>query len=282
MLKLLAPLLFLSLPWSLHAQFLDDPSDSIPALLEQTVIEGKSPGTNSPITKVTVEISLFSKNGSDAPEESRCSGTLIARDLLLTAAHCIVDLKNTERKITKITAKISGHQKIAATAWLADPHYKSVIDEIGIERALVDVGVNDLALVRLEKSVPRDALIAEIPNAEISQSRSLSLTLAGFGRTNFDDPDSGGILHIAQIKGTMITVRHDIDHHIAIQDGKQQPCRGDSGGPLFQINGNHLILVGVTSTVRGECAWNARAISVWHHLPWIRQTAKDLRSSFNI
>ena len=278
MLKLLTTSVLLACPLIACAQFLDNPRDSISAFIHKAVTGGELVSSESDMAKATVRLEFISSNDTDKPDSFPCSGTLIARDLVLTAAHCLVDLHNPKNKTLKVAAYLSQEEPIPGASWLLDSEYAEVPDASG-ERL---IEVHDIALVKLEIPVDQSAVIAEIPDEEMTKGSSLDVVLAGFGQTDWKDKNSFGLLRSANVTGVMETMKtaSGSDHQIKLSG--HQPCNGDSGGPVYQIKGEQLILLGVTSYGLINCSANGHAISVWHHLPWIRDAAKQLRSTSDI
>ena len=273
MLNLLLTTLLLGSPQISSAQFLDDPNDSIAALVEKTVIGGEYVTSDSRVAKAAVKLEISRTNGAFI-----CSGTLIAKDLVLTAAHCVTNLDKPATKTNEVVAVVYNFEHITVANWVVHPEYEKTVDLSFFKFNATVRPVHDLALLKLSSPVNSAALVAELPNGETPVGASLELVLAGFGRTraNSEFSNLGNYLFFAWTTGTIVSVTGDSDHQIEMAG--VQPCSGDSGGSVFQADATHLILMGVISHGAPDCGSDGHAISVDVNLPWIRESAKKLRS----
>lgn len=243
--------------------------------MQDTIIGGEKVETTSRVYKMTVQLLMGFRRGNEVGV-GQCSGTLIAKDLVLTAAHCVKNLEDPEAQFLVIMAKLGNGQTIKASAWRAHPSYKRIEDYIGAAKALRPI--NDIALVRLEQPAGAGTLLAQLPSAAMAIGQSEDMVVAGYGRTNPTDSSTTGTLFFAWTSGEMKSVRDGSD--LQIEMTGVQPCSGDSGGPIFRASESKpLVVLGVTSHVKGQCESMARAISVSHHLPWIRATAAEFKSA---
>jgi hypothetical protein len=276
--SLLILLLSATLPFSALAAHLDDENlGGESPLLQRTVIGGEIVDANSKPAKLTVQLKMSILSPKDGMLDGTCSGTLIAKDLVLTAAHCVKDTTEEGLKTLSVVAVINGVRAVPVTNWLVEPGYRRYQD--GNIFVSTNRPINDLALLKLASPIGSEGLVAEIPRSEMPIGSSQELVLAGFGRTEAKDPYSVGTLYFAYSTGTMKNV-DDLDHQISM-DGVQ-PCLGDSGGPIYQADEKHFVLVGVTSHGATDCSQAGRGISVFFHLPWIKSAAKQLRSAISI
>jgi secreted trypsin-like serine protease len=157
-----------------------------------------------------------------------CTGTVIAPQAVLTAAHCFLGGPSGVAVVTSVNGV---RTRIAGRSYATHPGFTATDDGFYI---------NDAAIIRFAKPLPA-------PSAAILLSRSASegesAIVAGYGQTSPDSstPDdlyAGGAV-----------VRSVTDYHVRIDFTKNEshPCRGDSGGALFVKNGGELAIVGVVS-----------------------------------
>lgn len=177
-----------------------------------------------------------------------CGGSLINKDLVLTAAHCIASDSFVVRRST-VNGDANGVQR-AVKAVLVHEQYNS------------EKNANDVALIRLD--LPFDISAAELPRmlpnnlaGHWGQPNDCARVI-GWGRTKSDEPPSKILL------GTDVPLWPNSDCRksysginsgnicAGYKDGKSDSCQGDSGGPLFVRGGpTSVYLVGVVSYGRG-------------------------------
>lgn len=176
-------------------------------------------GDNPAATSV-VRLDITSLDGSGG----ECTGTVISSRAVLTAAHCFID---GARSVTVTTTNGS----LEASRVVTHPDF-AVNDA-------QQVFYNDAAIVFTDTNLP-------VAAAALLESRSPIVgeeaVVAGFGQTS---PDSDfGTINAGNAFVDTVTANHVI---IRFEGNQSHPCKGDSGGALFLLQGSRLVIAGVVS-----------------------------------
>lgn len=191
--------------------------------------------------------------------DGRCSGVVLAQDLVLTAAHCVA--------ATTTNFKIVGH--LAAVLYqLAD------VTDIGAhpEFSTAVWPTPDLALLKLSKPLPTGFAPAFLSTRPIAVDDRL--IVVGYGVATQGDRQSGGTPRMATL---IVTDRSD--KLVTLRDasaGAISGCSGDSGAPVFAIRAGVPALVGVVS--RGHCRTFTEVIPLAPYRDWMLETARRFGS----
>ena len=199
--------------------------------------------------------------------ESFCGGSLIANDVVLTAAHCVDGQDTSGWEVvagrTDLTDDSTG-ETIAVTGSRVHPWYDS------------DTVANDAALLFLQSGQTQGATVQLDPSGEQPfWSPGDSVFSAGWGTTS-----SGGSQSPDQLKEVGMQIQPDsacasalgpdYDPGSALCAGlpdytTDDTCQGDSGGPLVTPDDT---LIGVVSWGNG-CAAGAPGAYTWLGAPQI-------------
>jgi len=218
-----------------------------------------------------------------------CSGTVIAPKLVLTAAHCVVDLQ---------TARIrdsAGFQVVTGNVnWQLAPRQL-----LGVHAVAVEPGFNrvthddDAALLIL--STPTDApaiTLARRPDDSALLRAGTPASLVGWGETSYGQRAPTPALHEAETSlqaGSWCEQNAPpffVSSQLCVIDPPQEatgPCDGDSGGPLIADSAPAeaeptYVELGILSGGYGRCA--TRRPSVYTRVdavyPWIHSWIERL------
>lgn len=241
---------------------------------------------------------LIISQDSEGDSQSICTGSLISKRLVLTAAHCIAD-PNVVAVLSffdvDVEKAIKEKSFVAATRIeIHDKFFPKVESGVFSEQK----SWNDFGLIELASDAPGTFKISALPKAsDIENLKSKKqLTLAGYGVNTAivnelviengkpvvvplaQASDSSGTLRIVSGINVLDFSKNDDEILIDQSGGKSGACHGDSGGPAYVSNKNgQLTLVGVTSRGTneiGNCDEKAIYGNVANVIPWIQAQAK--------
>lgn len=199
--------------------------------------------------------------------KSLCSGTLIKRDLVLTAGHCFE--KEPAQLIITGGDTGTGSQRVAAADYSIHDGYDNSID--GAVK-------NDVALVSLERGL-------NLPTASIFASADPkvgdNIAVFGFG---LDENERTGIFKSGSM--TIDSITQDNIYALYTKTSSNT-CNGDSGGPVYlrgaRDDGKTITgLIGVVSAGLGDGCPLGQPSSFTNLanpevLDWIRTNAPGVR-----
>ncbi|KAJ8961848.1 hypothetical protein NQ318_021465 [Aromia moschata] len=195
---------------------------------------------------------------SDNQTSWSCGGSLISKNFILTAAHCIKSQLGPPKYVRLGITELSNLtllQEFHVNQSIPHPEYKfkSKYHDIGLIKLPNDVNVTREvrpACLRLEKDIPQKSAIA-----------------TGWGNVKFIGPSSSHLLktffttkkcnesYQSQIVRRKSSLKHGILDELMVCAGsstaKKNTCQGDSGGPLqlLSIKNSKFLytVVGITS-----------------------------------
>lgn len=226
------------------------------------------------------------------PDLFICSSTLIAPDVVLTAAHCLDpdaltmgfgESSDTEFYWTTaedLTAYTGEREQelpegtVQAVDWVFHPDFSLTALEIGLSDN------HDIALVFLSEPV-LDIQPAILPTVEegAALEAGLEVVVVGWGQqiatSGFETPPEGSI-QIKQMGESTIAESAAFEFKVGEVESDVRKCHGDSGGPSFamvgQGTGDDMRLIGVTSHAYDNTDCNETGgvdTRVDFHLAWI-------------
>lgn len=202
--------------------------------------------------------------------KSRCTGIVLAQDIVLTAAHCVASGD-------KFWV---GHGNQTLPPWLittaeqsqkvTPPSQLSAVDQVVLHPSYnaKDKGSPDLAVLKLAKPLPDRFVPAVLSSRPIAEGDHL--IAVGYGKSSLNEVRASPVLRMVLLQVTQA------DRNWAIltkfSDDPAGAAPGDSGGPLFTYRGLHS-LVGVISAGSDKLT---KAVSLAAHYSWIKDTMAKL------
>lgn len=254
-------------------------------LLYSNIVGGEKVEKMTDIRSSTVL--LFFSGGTQGA--GVCTGTLIASDIVLTAAHCT---PSEERG----SIVVGFGNSVEESSWMIKSRLVVVldyrIDPLFDEKDLGKNSLHDIALLKISDKAPEGFKIRDLPQRNFVINSSDELKMIGFGRTSEGNNDAGTLHHTSvpasQITSSLYDDETKMDYampgNIAVLQPETGTCNGDSGGPLFVKTGEGLItLIGVASkggNIQNDalrCHGYSIFVDIRSQLDWINNTLRDLR-----
>jgi hypothetical protein len=199
-----------------------------------------------------------------------CTGTALARDLVLTAAHCVTQAIDYQVKAYQ-TGRSIPVRSIARHPRFDFANYAA------------SSATADLALLKLAAPLP-DIVTPATLAASRRVAAGETLTVAGFGVTAAGTPRGLGVPRMA----TLTVTGKPGSLQIRLYDGTTRNlraglggCTGDSGAPVFDGDGPLVIGVVSWSTAPGDeegCGGLTGVTPLLLYRDWIADTARKFNS----
>lgn len=232
-----------------------------------------------------VEKEIFAKHVVAINNEDMgfwCTGTLIAKDMVLTAAHCVdmgsersysIHFSKSPRSFESVTRAVTGMK--ANTGYNPDAYEDR----------------KDLGVIRFSGDLPEGFEPMPLPTAQDLRQMGRDFYAAGYGTVTArtDIPRESGVLRYTPQKIRGDSVSPSQSQFLVDQTNGHGICYGDSGGPAFAKIDGRRILIGVASAVYSTnsedkkrsdydvCRYNAIYTNVIYYMDWIKKAQASLR-----
>src|SRR5947209_1842482 len=172
-----------------------------------------------------------------------CSGVALARDLVLTAAHCV--LPGADYKIVEYDS--------ARQPALRDVAHVRAHPNFDLKTLLAHRATADVALVKLAAPLV-SATPAALDARDLRVAPGDAFTVAGSGVAVRGEGKSGGTVRAAELVATGQPGTLQIRLFDAATKGEKAgrgACTGDSGAPVFRLDAERASVIGIVSWSTG-------------------------------
>jgi secreted trypsin-like serine protease len=185
--------------------------------------------------------------------EFSCGGSILDKDTILTAAHCVDDVT----AISSLRIGVGLHNRSSA----------NINNLYSVSRIIIHPQWNrttirnDVAIIKLRNALTFSDRVSPVclpPQNSHSSLYGKNVVATGWGRTQSGEP--ADLLQQAQLKvinetffyllndtGFFPSEQYAVIEYIDRNDSDTNICSGDSGGPLVYFDGKKWTIFGVTS-----------------------------------
>jgi hypothetical protein len=202
-------------------------------------------------------VMVLSRSGAQA---GFCSGVVLTRNIVLTAAHCVSDPNDTR-------VYLPGQELLALRRIAKHPGFRA-------DAARTRSRSIDLALIETAEALPAEFTAPAFADAARYEAGT-AFEIAGFGVVREGDAKTSGIL-----RSGSVTLRAPLSSILLWLNDPQHEtgaCTGDSGGPVFTPDGKLAAIIAFAEgqgsrqcgkltqavLVAPERAWIDRVIASW-------------------
>lgn len=269
-------------------------------LKEAGIMHGKEVSDNDPLKYSVVAL-------IDEKYNSICTGTIIAENIILTAAHCAPERPSDLKVVFAADAyeMITTREQDFYREYVRSVTDFKANDLYDFENEEIDVDTNDIALVKFKGSLPHPYKPAPFLENQALLTKGRMVTVVGYGVDevitkevkakdikNLEEAMMYGevicndnltyCLSVEQsgdglLRKTYAPIATLSEKEVVLNEKKAGTCNGDSGGPAFIESKGEFFLFGVTSRGSALCDDVGVYTNALEYLPWIKKTIPVLR-----
>jgi len=213
-----------------------------------SIINGTVVEKNDPVAKVTVAIINLTRDSKGTIVQAKCTGLIIAKNAILTAAHCIEEIPKGGARASVIvfnsnmeTATKEDIREV--TEFVRHPLYGKPLAKGQSD--------SDFGLLKFAGDLPEGFEVADLLMTEEHMLLDLKIDIivAGYGLLDDATQKSTEIMHKGHAK---LIDSFGKKETIIDQTDRNGICSGDSGGPAFIEVEGKLKAWGIASRVVGK------------------------------
>ena len=206
-------------------------------------------------------------NAQNSSSHSRCTGTLIAKNIVLTAAHCIPEsLENFWIVTSEFEFAILERHQVTKVS--VHENYKNFAIPTAQQPN------DDIALIQFAGPLPELYKPTDWISSFTANQDRYWLYVAGYGVSSELAFDTG------ELRFSKVIIENATQSFLqGNQSAGQGICKGDSGGPAYIKIENRFYVLGVVSAIVGGCKGTSYFNTTVFYDDWIQTQLKNLSQS---